>query len=870
VTLLIGETRIGPYRVLRELAHGGMGAVYLAERADGQFAQQVALKLIRRGLDFEDVHRRFRAERQILARLEHPHIARLLDGGITSDGQPWFAMEYVDGEPLVAWCQARRTPLADRIDLFRDVCEAVRFAHQSLVVHRDLKPSNILVTPEGQTKLLDFGIAKLLSEEPTGSPGDAPATRTELRLMTPEYAAPEQVRGEPVTTTTDVYALGAVLYELLTDQRVHRFDSPTPAEIERVICDTEPARPSQIVQGPRRKELSGDLDTIALKTLEKDPARRYPSVEALLEDLRCYRERLPIAARPSSMGYRAHKFIRRHRAAVGASLALAVLLVAGAAATAHQARAKALEATKAREVKDFVENLFSGSDPAESRGRDVTARELLERGVQRVDSALGRQPAVQEELLGVLGTIHRELGLYPQADTLLRRAVAVAKGAYDPDHPEVAARLTDLGSVLRAMGQLAPAESVLRNALSIRRRALGADRADVASTMRELAAVLQDRGELQVAESLYREVLAVDTRRLGPDDIEIATDWDNLGTVRTARDDLMGADSAHRAALDIQLKRLDPDHPLVLNTIGNLAANLAAMGRFAEAESLYLSALAGQRKHYPKGHPMVADVMVGLGIVYEQSGRWAEAESLDAEAADMRRRLLGADHHLTIASVNNLAVVRYRMGRLAGAETAFRETVRSWEQELGPTHQNTLKAMTNLGAVLREEGKLDEAERLFRSALDAQRRTLGDSSIDAAVTRRNLGVLLRRTGRLAEAEQTLRAALAVYRRELPDSHPRAAEALTGLGEVLTDRGRPVEAESLLADALAIREAKLEPTDLRIPETKEALGAAAAAAGNSIRAESLIADACRSFERSQWAGNRTTESRARLALLRSSR
>jgi serine/threonine protein kinase/tetratricopeptide (TPR) repeat protein len=862
--------RIGPYRVLRELAHGGMGAVYLAERADGQFEQRVAVKLIRRGMDSEEVHRRFRAERQILARLNHPNIARLLDGGITADGQPWFAMEYVDGEPLVTWCQARQTSLAGRIELFRDVCDAVRYAHQSLVVHRDLKPSNILVTQQGQTKLLDFGIAKLLEDGGTGlvdGGGSAPATRTELRVMTPEYAAPEQVRGEPVTTATDVYALGAVLYELLTEQRAHQFERQTPAEVERVICDTEPTRPSQVVSNPRRRELAGDLDTIVLKALEKDPVRRYHSAESLLDDLRRYLERLPISARPSSLGYRAHKFIRRHRAGVIASLTLVLMLVGGVAATAYQARAKALEAAKAREVKDFVVGLFALSDPAESRGRDITARELLERGVRRVDSALGRQPAVQEELLGVLGKIHRELGLYAQADSLLGRAVDVARRAYGPHHPEYAARLTDRGTVLKAMGQLAPAESLLREALAIRRRALGPDHADVAATMGELAATLQDHGEFPVAESLYRAVLALDTRRLGREHLEVATDLDNLGTLLSARDNLMAADSAHRASLAIRRKLLDPDHPLVLNTLSNLAATLNDMGRYAEAESLFRIVLEGHRKHHPQGHPDVADAITGLAIVYEETGRWVEAESLHAQALEMRRRVLGVEHHLTMASLNNLAVVRYRMGNLSGAEEAFREAARLWEHELGPTHQYTLRATNNLGAVLSEEGKLPEAERLLRKALEEQRRALGDSGIDAAVTRRNLGVLLRRSGHLEEAEEVLRMALATYRRELPDSHPRTAEALTALGQVLTDRGRPAEADSLLREALAIREVQLDSTDLRIPETREALGLAAAAQGQRARAESLITEACRAFATSRWAGNRVRECRSHLASLR---
>ncbi len=849
--------RLGPYRVVRELAHGGMGAVYLGDRADGQFEQSVALKVIRGGLDSAEVRRRFLAERQILARLNHSNIAKLLDGGITGDGRPWFAMEYVAGEPLTAYCNTNQLQLTARLQLFADVCDAVRYAHQNLVIHRDLKPSNILVTAEGRVKLLDFGIAKLVDSGAV----DAAATHTELRVLTPEYAAPEQVRGEPVTTATDVYGLGAVLYELLAGRRAHQFERHTPAEVERVICDTVPAPPSAVVTGPDRlrRLLRGDLDTIVLKALQKEPSRRYPSADALLQDLRRYQSGLPITAQPDAVGYRARKFLRRHRVGVTVSAALLLALVGGLVATLWQAQAKAREAAKAREVKDFVVDLFQVSDPAESRGRQITARELLKRGVRRVDSALGRQPAVQQELLGVLGQIHLELGLYAQAESLSQRAVAVAKRAYGPDHPEVGARLTGQGSALMEMGELAAAESVLQQALEIRRRALGPDHVDVAKTMAELGSALRQAGKYVRAESLYRAVLAIDIKRLGPDHLEVGSDLDNLGVLLTdTRSELREADSANRAAVAIKRKHLDPGHPVLLTGLGNLASTLNAMGRYAESESLYREVLAGRKRLHPQGHPDVAHALHTLASVLENEGRWAEAESLDLEALEQRRRLFGADHPVTMQTLNNLAIVRYRMGDLAGAEAAFREALGIWRTKLGPSHRLTSTAMGNLGAVLSEAGKYEEAERLLREVLALRSREVGDSSLDVALTRRNLGVLLRRTGRFAEAERVLRKALATYRRELPDSHPRTAEVLTALGQVLTDRGRAAEADSLLREALAIRVAKLDSADLRIPETREALGRAAAAQGRRHEAKTLLVKACREFDQSRWAARAARE------------
>ena len=578
-------TRLGPYRVLRELARGGMGEVYLGERADGEFEQSVALKVIRSGMDSAEVRRRFLAERQILARLNHPNIAKLLDGGLTAEGRPWFAMEYVAGEPLTVYGDTRQLPVPERLRLFADVCEAVRYAHQNLVVHRDLKPSNILVTADGRVKLLDFGIAKLLEDGPTGGREDgqeAPATRTELRVLTPEYAAPEQVRGEPVTTATDVYALGAVLYELLTGRRAHQFERHTPAEVERVICDTKPEPPSAVVTGSDRlrRLLRGDLDTIVLQALQKEPARRYPSVEALLEDLRRCQAGLPITARPDSIGYRAGKFFRRHQVGVAAGVGLLIALLGGFGATLWQAQAKAREAAKAREVKDFVVNLFQVSDPAESRGREITARELLARGVTRVDSVLGSQPEIQEELLGVLGRIHRELGLYAEADTLLTRAADVARRVYGSNHPEYAARLNDRGTVVKELGDLPAAESLLTWALAIRRRTLGADAADVAVTMGDLANVLSDAGQHSRAESLYRDGLAIDLKRFGADHLRVAEDLSNLGTLLggDGTNQLDASDSAYHAALAIRLRHFDSGHPVVLANVGDLAANMVGRG----------------------------------------------------------------------------------------------------------------------------------------------------------------------------------------------------------------------------------------------------------------------------------------------------
>jgi serine/threonine-protein kinase len=861
------QQRIGPFRVVSELASGGMGVVYVAERADGQYEQRAALKLIRRELDTLNARERFRAERQILARLGHPNIARLVDGGILADGRPWFAMELVEGVPITEYCDGHRLDVPQRLRLFLAVCEAVRYAHQNLVVHRDLKPSNMLVTDDGHVRLLDFGIAKLLERDAAGGDDSAtPQTRTELRAMTPEYAAPEQLRGEPITTATDVYALGGVLYELLTGARAHRFNQRTPAEYERVVCDTEPERPSHVASPALQRVLAGDLDTIVLHALEKDPARRYPSAEAMMEDVQRYLTALPIRARPGSAAYRLRKFARRHRLALSASVALAIAIIAGVAATIWQARAKALEAAKAEQVKNFVVGLFQVADPAESRGRDVNARDLLGRGVQRVDSALGEQPAVQQELLSVLGKIHLQLGLFAEADELFARAVTVARRTYGPNHQEVAARLTDRGTALKELGQLPRAESVLTEALAIRLKTRRSKPGDVALTMGELANTLSSAGKRQRAESLYRAVLAIDRARLQPDHLEIATDLENLG-VLLSEDRFVAADSAYRKSLEIRLKHMDAGHPLVLNVLGNLAGNVESMGRYAEAESIYRQVLNGRRRLYPDGqHPDIAYALHSLGNVFESTGRWAEAESVDVEALALRRRVLGPDHAMTMATLNNLAIVRYRMGDLAGAEASFREALAVWKDKLGPTHAYTLNAENNLGAVLSDERKFVEAESLLRMAARG-RKALGDSSVEAGFVLRNLAVLLRRTSRLAEAETAARQALSIYQRELPNDHPRIAEALTVLGQVLTDRGRAVEAEPLVREAIAIRTKRFGAGDRRTAEATAALGVAVASLGRRAEAETLMVASCRALATDRWSGRQTRECEAELQRVR---
>ena len=755
--------RVGAYRILRELARGGMGTIHLAERADGQFEQRVALKLIRHGLDSDEIHRRFLAERQILARLNHPHIARFYDGGMTVEGQPWLAMEYIDGKPLTRHCQESGLGITARLELFRDVCDAVRYAHQNLVVHRDLKPSNILVTASGAVKLLDFGIAKLLESEAgvQQNAGSEPLTRTELRALTPEYAAPEQVRGEAVTTATDVYALGGVLYELLTGRRACRFERHTPAEIERVICTVEPTAPG----------VSGDIDTIVLKALQKDPARRYASAEALLDDLRRQQRGLPVLARPDSVRYRTVKFVQRHRVGVLAVGAILLALAAGLGATLWQTRVARREAARAGIVRDFVVGLFEVAYPHRARGRPVTALDMLELGSERAQTELVRQPAAQAELLHILATIYRDLARYDRALPLIRRSTEISLATYGPDHILVAERQRGWGRILYHQGRYAEADSLLMRVIAAYRREKGSRHPETGTALHNLAYVRGATGDYTSAEALEREALEIDRKHYGDDNLATMWDLDNLGETLLKQGKLRQADSAHRVALEVRRRLLDADHDEVMISVHNLGLVRAALGDYAAAERLLREAATKRRRWYAEGHPRLALALTSLGDVLLDTDRAAEAESLFAEATAMRRAFLGPDHPETIDAAGRTALARHRRGRAEGAEAGLRQAVEGLERRLGSDHPVTAAALVRLAEVVASSGRLHQADSLLARALTIRRARLGDGHYHVGRTYALQGRLRLVLGDSAAGRLALRRALEGYRRELPAAHP---------------------------------------------------------------------------------------------------
>jgi serine/threonine-protein kinase len=844
---------VGPFRIVREIGRGGMGAVFLAERDDAQFEQRVALKIVR-GLGADELLvRRFRAERRILARLEHRHIARLLDGGVTEDGTPWFAMEFVEGERLDRWCDARALNVDARLALFEDACEAVQYAHRQLVVHRDLKPSNIMVTAGGELKLLDFGIAKLLGAD------DAEATQTGL-AMTPQYAAPEQVRGEPVSTATDVYALGVLLYELLTGTRPYDVSQRTPAEVERIVSQQEPPRPSTTLESADRSErarargslpdrlqrrLRGDLDAIVMKALRKEPSRRYQSATELLDDLRREREGRPVLARPENAAYRLRRFAGRHRAAIAAATAFAALLVGGFLRERSLRRVAEAETRKSQAVQDYMVSVFDVLDPFAARptsGEEVTARALLERGATRVDQELADQPDVQSEMRVALGRIYSNLGLFDRAEEQTRRALQQLRAQHGPSHPDVAQAMSQLGLALLRRGQFEEADSLLRQALSQQRRLLGNEASVTVLTLDYLATLEQERGRLPQADTLFREVLSA-RRHLAKteaDSADLAVALNNLGLLLSVRGLYEDAEPIDREALALSTRVRGASHPLTAQLTQNLAQVRQLRGDLDEAETLYRQALDAKRKALGDLHPSVTISMNNLGgFLIRERGKPEEADSLFRMAIALDRKLFGDRHGFVAAGLNNLASAARLRGRFDEAIRLSREAVAIAKEVNPAANRETAAYLSGLAASLLGTGDLTGAASAFRESLEQYREALGEGHVFTQTLAVSLGRVQRERGELGEAERLFNGALAALDSTRTSNRVMRIAAQVGLGQVMTKRGQATGAIPLLERAVAASVEVSGENHLRTAEARVALGQALLSAGQAARAEPIL-------------------------------
>ncbi len=737
--------RVGPYRIVGEAGRGGMGVVYLAERDDDQYRKRVALKLLRRGMDDPHLVRRFLEERQILATLDHPHIARLLDGGVTGDRLPWFAMEYVEGQPIDRWCDGHGLPVDDRIRLFLAVCDAVQYAHRNLIVHRDLKPSNVLVGADGGVKLLDFGIAKLLAD---GDATEATLTQIGRRALTPEYASPEQIRGEPVTVASDVYSLGVMLYVLLSGRGPYRVASRREREVERAVLEEAVDPPSLTASSDRlRRRLRGDLDMIVLTALRKEPERRYHSVEALAADLRRHLDGLPVLAQPDRWSYRAGKFLRRHRGGVALAAGLALLLSAFGGALAVQSARTAAERDRAEQVSEFVAGLLRSPDPFRGQGAGVTVRQVLDSAVVRIRSELGAQPDVQSDLLAVIGRSYEGLGLYDEAgrtldsamalrlragddggalaedramrafliaeqngsrplgDSLARAALRTGRRVLAHDDPALGSLIALAAPSLGLSGHLAEAESLLVEAVDILRGSPHTDPLELARALRLLGRQRMMRNDRAAADTLYTEALRLSRDRLGADHPDVGELSADLGEVLRL-EGKPGAERYLREGIAVEQRAAGADHPEVMINVMHLADLLASRGELAPAESLYREAIARGTRLNPAGHRLTGEALLGLGQLELLRGDSARAEAAIQESLDIAERIYGVDHrYMYGASRIELAHLRMARRDFGGAEAILRDVFEVSRQQWGIANPLTQRDARELVRLYEAWGK---------------------------------------------------------------------------------------------------------------------------------------------------------------------
>ncbi|HEX3926422.1 MAG TPA: tetratricopeptide repeat protein [Gemmatimonadales bacterium] len=757
---LIGQ-RLGQYRVRRLIGQGGMGAVYEAVRDDDQYQKRVAIKVAERGLDSELTAARFRRERQILASLEHPNIATLLDGGVTDDGRPFLVMEYIDGQPITTWCDSRALPVRERVAIFVQVCGAVQYAHRNLIVHRDLKPGNILVTADGTAKLLDFGIARLL-DSGTLDNAAMPATRDTSRTYTPEYASPEQIRGDALTTATDVYSLGGVLYELLVGRRAHTPSSRALAEIERAVLHDPVTAPSTAVSaetakrrtessaGRLRKRLHGELDNIVLMAMRREPPRRYVSVKALDDDLRNYLDARPVHAQSDSAPYRLRKFTQRNPVAVALVALVFVAVAGGAIATARQARDTRVQEARAAAVGAFLRQLLRSVQPEVGR-RDAQVSDVLDVAAHRVQRDLTTEPAVRAELESVIGESYQGLGRYSDAEAHLKTALDLRSRVDGPASPAAALGWTELGELYTAAGMLDSAETALVQAQKLEQR------------------------NVRTPDSLTAAIVS------------------DLGTVDHKRGRPVDAERLHRQALVIQRRVLGDHSDVTALTRNDIAVALGDQGNFAAAEVLTRAALATLQANHPDPNASVADVMDVLASELDFEGKVPAADSVYRATLALRRQVLGAEHPDYVSTLFNYSMFIFDQKRYREAADYSREILALRGKTLPESHPAIAAALQTLGRSLDQLGDPAGGEKALLESLALRRQYVGPESWVAASSEGVLGEHYTRLREYPRAEQTLLHAQTTFIKALGQDNPRTQVNTRRLVALYAAWGRPEQA-----------------------------------------------------------------------------
>lgn len=791
---LIGRT-IGPYRLEQRVAAGGMGAVYRAARKDEFLSQTVAIKVLHRSHDIEELSRRFRIERQAQANLNHPNIARLQDAGVTSDGLAYLILEYIEGQPIDTWCDERRLDLARRLKLFQTVCDAVHFAHQHLIVHRDLKPGNIFVTEHGIPKLLDFGIAKILEAADRPAAGQ---TETIRQMLSVDYASPEQIAGDPITIETDIYSLGVILYELLVGFRPYRITSRRFDEIERAIRHEEPQRPSTRLRAPSRfltdqkpaaekspddiarhrqtsperlvRKLRGDLDNIVMMALRKEPARRYASAQQFREDIERFLNGQPVLARKDTLGYRASKFIRRNRLAVASAMLVTAALTTGFIVAAWQARTARLEAAhavieaeSAHEMSVLLADAFFTTRGRRTPEELADARQLLDQQVARVRRQYAEQPHLRANLLDSLGGVYGRLYFSDDAESLMMEAQDIRVGHFGAASLETARSYNSIGELRYAQGDFKEAERLFRETLRLNETLPVGVHTNVSLALNNLAAAVRSLGRIDEAEALHRRALAIRRQEHGNRSAPVAESLQNLGVIEQSRNRPDAAIVFYREALDIRSHILGEAHPLTLQTLSSVGTAHLQAGRPDEAEPIIRRVVEVYRSiPYGADHER-ARVMRNLAEIARQKGNLDEADDLLREILATQQRVLGTDHPDLAATHESLGALCENRSDFKTAAQHWRESVRIREKALPPGHRVIANALHGYGRVQVKLGEHAAAEPTLRQAVQILRENLPSGDPRRAVAEMDLAACLIELEKYDEAKSLLEIALSAMR-----------------------------------------------------------------------------------------------------------